>query len=110
RALHWKARTLVSTAETLQCGQRELLESQLAHEVFDSYGSREFMNIATECSHHAGYHMASDNLRVEVVDRNGKPVDAGVEGRIVVTDLHNAASPFIRYEVGDNGVMAPSDQ
>ncbi|HKW15163.1 MAG TPA: hypothetical protein VJS69_11815 [Candidatus Krumholzibacteria bacterium] len=109
-ALRWKAPTLISTAETLQCGQRELLIGQLADDVFDSYGSREFMNIATECSQHDGYHIASDNLRVEVVDRDGRPVEAGVEGRIVVTDFHNAATPFVRYEVGDNGVMAPSDR
>ena len=107
RALNWKAPTLISTAETLQCGQRELLESQLAHEVFDSYGSREFMNIASECSMHAGYHVASDNLRMEVVDDDGNPVEPGEQGRIVVTDFHNAATPFVRYEVGDNGIMAP---
>ncbi len=107
QALNWKAPTLISTAETLQCGQRELLQAQLAHEVFDSYGSREFMNIASECSMHKGYHINADNLRVEVVDRFGNPVDAGVEGRIVVTDFRNAATPFIRYEVGDLGVLAP---
>ncbi|HET6463914.1 MAG TPA: hypothetical protein VFH33_08955, partial [Candidatus Krumholzibacteria bacterium] len=106
-ALNWKAPALISTAETLQCGQRELLQAQLAHEVFDSYGSREFMNIASECSLHAGYHINADNLRVEVVDPYGNPVDAGVEGRIVVTDFRNAATPFVRYEVGDMGVMAP---
>jgi phenylacetate-CoA ligase len=109
-ALQWKARTLVSTAETLQCGQRELLESQLAQEVFDSYGSREFMNIASECSMHDGYHIASDNVFVEVVDKNGKPVEAGTEGRIVVTDFHNATTPFVRYDLGDMGVMAPTDR
>jgi phenylacetate-CoA ligase len=49
----------------------------------------------------------TDNLLVEVVDDAGKPVFPGEEGRIVVTDLHNAATPFIRYEVGDIGVMAP---
>lgn len=107
QALTWKASTLISTAETLQCGQRELLQAQLAHDVFDSYGSREFMNIGSECSLHAGYHINADNLRVEVVDPYGNPVDPGVEGRIVVTDFRNAATPFVRYEVGDMGVMAP---
>lgn len=110
QALNWKAATLISTAETLQCGQRELLQAQLAHDVFDSYGSREFMNIASECSLHAGYHINADNLRVEVVDPYGNPVDAGVEGRIVVTDFRNAATPFVRYEVGDMGVMAPTGE
>jgi phenylacetate-CoA ligase len=105
-ALRWKAPTLISTAETLQCGQRELLQGQLACEVFDSYGSREFMNIASECSRHNGYHIATDNLRVEIVDPDGYPVEPGEEGIVVVTDLRNAATPFIRYEVGDRAVMS----
>ena len=108
-ALSWKASTLISTAEALQCGQRELLQAHLAREVFDSYGSREVMNMGSECVMHSGYHMTVDNLRVEVVDEAGYPVPAGETGRIVVTDFHNAATPFIRYEVGDMGVMAPPD-
>jgi phenylacetate-CoA ligase len=107
QSLTWKAFTLISTAEVLQCGQRELLQAQLAHEVFDSYGSREFMNIGTECPSHSGYHLQADNLWVEVVDEAGYPVPPGTEGRVVITDFHNAASPFVRYEVGDRGVMAP---
>ena len=53
--------------------------------------------------------MPTDNLRVEVVDGRGMPVPAETEGRIVVTDLHNAASPMIRYEVGDIGTMWPDE-
>jgi len=109
-ALTWKPRTMVSAAEGLRCGQRELLEHHLVDEVFHSYGSREFMNIGMECEKHTGYHIASDNLRVEVVDDTGQPVPAGEEGRIVITDFHNAATPFVRYEVGDIGVMALSDE
>jgi len=104
-ALTWKARTVVTTAESLLEGQRELLESVLANEVFNSYGAREVMNIASECEKHQGMHLATDNLRVGVVDEKGTPVAAGIEGRVVVTDFHNAASPLIRYEVGDIGTM-----
>ncbi|MCI0452726.1 MAG: hypothetical protein L0Z51_10115, partial [Candidatus Latescibacteria bacterium] len=106
-ALTWKAKTLVNAAEGLQPGQRELLRQYLVDEVFLSYGCREFMSIGMECERHAGYHLNIDNLLVEVVDERGQPVPAGTEGRIVVTDFHNAATPFIRYEIGDIGVMAP---
>ncbi len=108
--LTWKAKTLVNAAEGLQAGQRELLESTLVDQVFLSYGCREFMSIGMECDRHVGYHMHTDNLRVEVVDESGRAVAPGQEGRIVVTDFHNAATPFIRYEIGDIGVMAPPDQ
>ena len=63
-----------------------------------------------ECDRHVGYHLHTDNLRVEVVGDDGQAVPPGVEGRIVVTDFHNAATPFIRYEIGDIGVMASPDE
>ena len=109
QALTWKARTMVNAAEGLQSGQRELLEKHLVQEVFLSYGSREFMSIGMECDHHAGYHIHTDNLVVEVVDASGRPLPPGEEGRIVVTDFHNAATPFIRYEIGDMGVMGADE-
>jgi phenylacetate-coenzyme A ligase PaaK-like adenylate-forming protein len=108
-ALTWKARTMVSAAEGLQPGQRELLRTYLVDDVFLSYGSREFMSVGMECRQHAGYHVNADNLRVEVVDDAGRPVAPGVEGRIVITDLRNAATPFIRYEIGDIGTMGPGE-
>jgi phenylacetate-CoA ligase len=108
-ALTWKARSVVATAEGLLAGHRELLEETIGREVFDSYGSREVMNIASECEQHQGMHMATDNLRVEVVDASGVPVPAGTAGRVVVTDFHNAASPFIRYEVGDIATLWPDE-
>ena len=107
KALTWKARSIVCAAEELLPGQRELLETHLAGEVFKSYGCREFMSIGMECERHAGYHIATDNLRVDVVDDTGQPVPEGKAGRIVITDLHNAATPFVRYDVGDIGVMEP---
>jgi len=104
--LRRKARTAVTAAEGLQAGQRELIEKHLAAELFMSYGSREFMLIGMECRKHRGYHVASDNLHVEVADEQGVPCPPGVTGRILVTDLRNAANPFIRYEIGDLGAVA----
>jgi phenylacetate-CoA ligase len=108
--LTWKAKTLVNAAEGLQPGQRDLLQEYLVDEVFLSYGCREFMSIGMECDRHTGYHLNTDNLLVEAVDERGQPVPAGSEGRIVVTDFHNAATPFIRYEIGDIGVMSPPNE
>ena len=105
-ALKWKARTAVTAAEGLRPGQRKLLQETLADEVFLSYGSREFMLIGMECREHQGYHISADNLYVEVVDEAGRTCAPGQTGRILVTDLRNAANPFIRYEIGDLGAMA----
>jgi phenylacetate-CoA ligase len=103
--LKWKAKTLVIAAEGLQPGQKELLEATLAEEVFLAYGSREFMLIGMECPHHSGYHLMTDSVRVESVTDEGYAVEAGQRGRLLITDLRNAATPFIRYEIGDYGVL-----
>jgi phenylacetate-CoA ligase len=107
--LKWKAKTLVIAAEGLQPGQKELLEAVLADEVFLAYGSREFMLIGMECPLHDGYHLMTDSVHVESVDDHGYPAEAGQRGRLLITDLRNAASPFIRYEIGDYGVLESPD-
>ena len=33
---------------------------------------------------------------IEIVDNDGSTVDIGEEGKILITDLHNKAMPFIR--------------
>ena len=53
-----------------------------------------------------GIMMNEENLYVEVVDENNQPVSDGQEGKILVTALYNKAMPFIRYELGDRGVIS----
>jgi len=107
--LSWRTPNIVTAAEGLQPGQRESLREHLGDHVLMSYGSREFMSIGMESRHGGGYHLADDNLLVEVVDDNGQPVLPGESGRIVVTDLHNTANPFIRYVIGDRGIMSDDE-
>lgn len=108
--LKWRTKNIVTGAEGLREGQRELIREHLGGQVYMSYGSREFMLVGMESRHQCGYHLSDDNLLVEVVGDDGRPVPAGESGRICVSDLHNATNPFIRYEIGDLGVMAGDDE
>lgn len=108
--LKWRTPHLVTGAEALYPPQRKLIEEYLGGVVQISYGSREFMLIGMECPRQTGYHLSEDNLLVEVVDESGKPSAPGEPGRILVTDLNNAANPFVRYELGDLGTMAPAGE
>lgn len=96
-------RAVQVTAELLTPTVREDLLAGFAAPVFNRYGCREVGNIAHECSAHAGLHVFEDSHVVEVVDDAGRQVAAGAPGRILVTNLTNRATPFIRYDLGDVG-------
>src|SRR5690606_31785328 len=98
--------SIVVGAEKLHQFQREAIERVFGAPVFETYGSREFMLIGAECPEHAGLHITAENLIVEVLGSDDRPVPAGEEGDVVITDLTNTGMPFIRYRNGDRAVMA----
>lgn len=92
-------RAVLAAAEPLSPSLRRYLSAQFRAPVFDTYGSREFMSIAAECESHSGLHLHCENLVVETASPPGEP------GEILVTDLHNLGTVFIRYAIGDLGVL-----
>jgi phenylacetate-CoA ligase len=98
-------RAIATSSETLRPEHRKNIDAVFGNgKVHDQYGSRE-MYIGAECRQHRGYHLHAEILLVEVVDKENRPCPRGESGRILLTDLSNHASPFIRYEIGDVGVM-----
>ena len=93
-------KAIVTGAERLFDYQRELIESVFKVRVFNTYGCREFMLLASECEKHEGLHVNSDSVVVEILV-DGKPAEPGQTGELVITDLHNYGMPFIRYKNGD---------
>lgn len=100
--------TIMGCAGTVTKEWRAILERVFSAEVFDKYGSRECADIACECSAHAGLHIYSSNVYVEVADSNGRRCAPGEPGTILVTLLNNASFPMVRYQIGDIGTMAPA--
>ncbi|MBS7255188.1 phenylacetate--CoA ligase family protein [Flavobacterium branchiicola] len=97
-------KSCVVTSEMLFEDDRVLLEKHLGVPVINEYGSSEIGLIAFENSK-GEWQVNSDTLFVEIVDENDQPVPLGQEGRILITNLYNKAHPFIRYEVGDYGIL-----
>jgi phenylacetate-CoA ligase len=97
-------KSIVVGAEKLHPFQRELIEKVFGAPVFETYGSREFMLMGSECERHCGLHLTQEYLLVEVVDEDGQPTPAGEEGNVVVTDLYNYGMPFVRYKNGDRAI------
>jgi len=98
---------IICSSETLYPHQRELIENTFGCKIFNRYGSREFGNLAMECEHHAGLHVATDRFVLEFF-QDGRPARVGEVGEIFVTDLDNWGMPFIRYQIGDLGI--PTDR
>ncbi|MDR1493001.1 MAG: hypothetical protein LBT05_09810 [Planctomycetaceae bacterium] len=97
--------SIVSSAEMLTSENRELIENVFGCPVFNRYGSRETSVIASECDHREGLHVMAEGLYLELVI-DGRHAQAGEMGEILVTDLLNFPTPFIRYRIGDMAVWS----
>ena len=73
----------------------------------DNYSSQEAGTIAIQCPASGLYHVMSEALIVEVLKERGEPCDEGEIGRVMVSDLHNLATPLIRYDIGDYAEPGP---
>lgn len=98
-------RRLFTDSELLTPTLRRSIEAAFKRRVIDIYGTLETDNIAYECEHHQGYHIAIDAVVMEFVD-NARPVQPGGTGEIVCTVLGNYAMPFIRYRLNDFGIYS----
>lgn len=94
-------RAIITSAETLTAGDRELVERVFGCPVFNRYGCREFSVVASECERHDGMHVMAEGLYVEVLRGSAAGRQDSDVGSVVVTDLLNSAMPMIRYRIGD---------
>ena len=92
------------TSEMLFDDDKKLLETQFGIPVVNEYGASELDLIAFQ-NPLGEWQVNAETLFVEILDDNNQPVPHGTEGRIVITSLYNKAHPFIRYDIGDVGIL-----
>ncbi|HVP86342.1 MAG TPA: hypothetical protein VMS78_16595 [Rhizomicrobium sp.] len=90
-----------SISETLSPALREDARTFFGARVVDNYSSQEVGVIAVQCPESELYHVMSESLIVEVVGEDGHACGEGETGRVAITDLHNFATPLLRYDIGD---------
>lgn len=100
-----RPRAVFSTSEMLLPHFRQTIEEAFACEVFDGYGCRDGGANAMECAEHTGLHISVERMIMEFL-MDGENVSPGQIGEITLTDLHNYAMPFIRYQPEDAGRLA----
>ncbi len=91
----------MTVGETVTEQVRSRVWDGLGVPIKDSYSCEEAGYLMIQCPEHDVYHVQSENVFLEVVDDNGAACGPGKSGRVLITALHNFASPLIRYEVGD---------
>jgi len=99
-----QVKEIFTSSEYLQDNMRKYIENSFNAEVFDIYGSTEFKEVAWECEKHEGYHINEDEVIIEILNE-GKTVEYGEVGNIVITDLRNTTMPLIRYQMYDKGIL-----
>ncbi|MDA1370582.1 MAG: phenylacetate--CoA ligase family protein [Proteobacteria bacterium] len=106
RGLHYEnLHDIRTVGEALPNGLRDLVREKLNTRLIDCYSSQEVGYIAIQCPDHEHYHVQSESLYLEVVNEAGTPCNPGEMGKILVTSLRNFATPIIRYDIGDYGVL-----
>jgi phenylacetate-CoA ligase len=101
-----ECRLVIGNAELIDDSSRSFVESVFDVPFYDQYASNELESMAWQCVEKDGYHIDADTLIMQVVDKNGEEVAPGERGELVFTSLFNFAMPFIRYAIGDVGVLS----
>lgn len=97
----------VVTSEMLFEDDKAILEEWFGVPVVNEYGASELDLIAFQ-NPNGQWQVNSETLFVEILDEDNQPKPYGQEGRVVITSLYNKAHPFIRYDIGDIGILSKS--
>tara|TARA_R110000823_G_scaffold315705_1_gene451029 strand:- start:67732 stop:69057 length:1326 start_codon:yes stop_codon:yes gene_type:complete len=97
-------KTCIVTSEMLYDTDKKLLEKQLGVPVVNEYGASE-LDLLAFTNAEGEFQVNNETLFIEILDENDQTVENGNPGRIVVTSLYNRTHPFIRYDVGDLGIL-----
>ena len=94
-------RAIWTRSETVDDALRDLCRDVLGVRIVSNYSAAETGYIALQCPSSTALHVQSETCLVEILDAASNPVPPGASGRVIVTPLHNFATPLLRYELGD---------
>ncbi len=100
-------REVRSFGEAVSTEMRDYIQRHWSLPLTDVYTARETGYMALQCPDEADYHMQSESAVIEVLNESGAPCGVGEVGRVIVTPLHNFATPLIRYDIGDYAEVGP---
>lgn len=100
---------VITIAETLTPNRKRLIEKFFNAPIINRYGLREFGSWSAQSCRESTdrFHVNTELVVCEILRADGTACAAGETGRVVLTDLHNFARPFIRYDTGDLAAFVP---
>ncbi len=96
-----RLKAAIASGEIVEPELRQLCREVWRVPLSDMYSAVEVGYIALQCPEHEHYHVQMEAALVEVLDARGNACAPGEVGEVVVTPLHNYATPLIRYALGD---------
>ncbi len=83
--------------------ERRIIEEEFGVPVLGNYGATEAFAIGFECEKGDGYHVHEDVCHVRIADPEGRSLEPGVPGSIIVSNLVNRGTVLLNYRQGDLG-------
>ncbi len=102
-------RAIITSAETLSEAERLEIATAFNCGVFNQYASTDTGAFISTCEH-GTLHINPEFGICEIVNPEGKTVAAGEEGEIVATAFHNSEMVLLRYRIGDQAILGPTER
>ncbi len=93
-------KAIFTTSEQLTPQVRKSIETAFGKPVFDMYGANDGGIQTSECTEHDGYHINMLNCYTETF------INEHDMEEILLTNLSSYTFPFVRYKVGDLGLIS----
>ena len=100
--------SIISSGALLGYYDKKFIEETFDVPVYNLYGSTEAGPISFECKH-GKYHINSDYLYLETLDRDFNVLDKGKSGLLSLTRIYGLGTPLIRY-TGMNDIITIDDK
>jgi phenylacetate-CoA ligase len=92
-------------ADTMSEDGMQLIREGFGVAVFSTYGSIEAPGIGFLCEECTGFHLNVDLVHVKLIDAEGRRLEPGERGEVVVSDLTNRATVLLNYRLSDLGML-----
>lgn len=97
----FQPKAIITNSETLLHWQREKIESVFGCQVYDYYGTAEYVIFAGQDS--TGIYKLNPLIGIAEVETDAGSVDTG---KLIATTLENKQMPLLRYNLGDTATLA----